>query len=933
LYQQQRLRGDSWGKLKPLSVSLHTVDDLDSPEDERLVRLLLSNRSNNQPADRFGSYFSYRYEKLNAKSSTVVTLAPEVIGALLPIVAATGRLGWSLSVDEGIDEISTVTWDDGPPWRFRLSAERDESQQLWRITGQLVRDASVVPLGEPVHCYSSGVVLWPQTLAKFDAPADARWVSLLRAANELVIPFAQRGDLLEELHQSGRPVEIVGDDSLQPVFESPQPTGRLVIHPPFKTSYSRSASDYLYASVSFDYGSQIVALNSRTQIWLADDQSTMMARNPESERRLLADLTTVGMIEKQPSRYGESPPGHLQFVARDINRVVEQLVDADWSVEAHGTEIRRSSHFSLSISSGIDWFDLEAAATFDDQQASLPEILTALKSGERFVKLGDGTRGLLPEEWLDRFMPIAELSGETAGQSLRFQPGQALLLDSMLAARNADCKIDVDRKFKQLRKKLRSFSGVKSATAPPGFRGELRDYQKQGLGWLRFLEKFGFGGCLADDMGLGKTVQVLALLAGRKQRLARDQHALPSLVVAPKSLVYNWKLEADRFSPRIKVVDYTGLDRNQRVTDFSEFDVVVTTYGTLRRDIELLSAQPWDYAILDEAQAIKNAQSQSAKAARVITARHRLALSGTPIENHLGELWSLFEFLNPGMLGRSQSLKRLSRGGVDDSDQIKSLQRGLAPFLLRRTKAQVLPQLPRKSEQHLYCDLPPAQRKQYNQVRDHYRAMLDKTIATNGLAKAKIHVLEALLRLRQMACHPGLVDKSQAKKSSAKLELLIEQLTEIVTEGHKALVFSQFTSLLDIVRKRLSAAGIVYEYLDGKTTDRQARVERFQNESDIQAFLISLKAGGSGLNLTAADYVFLLDPWWNPAVEAQAIDRVHRIGQERPVFAYRIIARDTVEEKIMELQSHKSELAEAIISSNSTLLKQLTADDLAMLLA
>jgi SNF2 family DNA or RNA helicase len=296
-------------------------------------------------------------------------------------------------------------------------------------------------------------------------------------------------------------------------------------------------------------------------------------------------------------------------------------------------------------------------------------------------------------------------------------------------------------------------------------------------------------------------------------------------------------------------------------------------------------------------------------------------------------LWSLFEFLNPGMLGSSTAFQSLSRATTGDAESLAMLRRGLAPFILRRTKEQVLKELPEKTEQTLFCELAGKQRTKYNELRDYYRAALSKQIEQTGLAKSKIHVLEALLRLRQAACHIGLLDKQRCDDSSAKLDALMEQLAEVIDEGHKALVFSQFTSLLAIVRRRLDAEKIVYEYLDGQTRDRQQRVARFQTDPACPLFLISLKAGGHGLNLTAADYVFILDPWWNPAVEAQAIDRTHRIGQTRRVFAYRLIARDTVEEKILELQKTKRDLAEAIVSADGNLMRNLTADDLQMLLS
>ena len=361
---------------------------------------------------------------------------------------------------------------------------------------------------------------------------------------------------------------------------------------------------------------------------------------------------------------------------------------------------------------------------------------------------------------------------------------------------------------------------------------------------------------------------------------------------------------------------------------------MLTTYGTLRQDVGELRKVEFDYVILDEAQAIKNADSQTAKAARLLRGRHRLALSGTPVENHLGELWSLLEFLNPGLLGASPFLRTHSDGAARPARRDpRLLARALRPFLLRRTKEQVAPELPAKIEQTLYCELPPKQRRLYDELRDHYRSALGARIGEQGLGRAKILVLEALLRLRQAACHPGLLDRDRAAEPCAKLDLLLPQLREVLAEGHKALVFSQFTSFLALLREQLDAEGISYLYLDGRTRDRQEKVEAFQSDPGCQLFLISLKAGGLGLNLTAADYVYLLDPWWNPAVEAQAIDRAHRIGQVRPVFASRLVARDTVEEKILELQKTKRDLADAVIQADRSLISGLSREDLEMLLS
>jgi SNF2 family DNA or RNA helicase len=480
---------------------------------------------------------------------------------------------------------------------------------------------------------------------------------------------------------------------------------------------------------------------------------------------------------------------------------------------------------------------------------------------------------------------------------------------------------------------LTTFAGVRAAGESETFKGRLRDYQREGLGWLQFLRQYSFGGCLADDMGLGKTVQVLALLdAATASR--------PSLIVVPRSLIFNWKQEAARFTPRLRVLDHTGGERMDKWTDFKNYDVILTTYGTLRRDAPFIKEVHFDTVILDEAQAIKNANTDSAKAVRLLKADYRLALTGTPVENRLSDLWSIFEFLNPGLLG-SASVFRSELGrksgteedGLSDEESMRLLSKALRPFLLRRTKEQVARELPAKTEQTIYCELQAEQRRLYDELRDHYRNALLGRIDSIGIEKSRMQVLEALLRLRQAACHPGLIDKERTDQASAKLESLIPQIAELIEEGHKALVFSQFTSLLDIVRKRLAKEKIAYEYLDGRTRDREARVRKFQEDENCRLFLISLKAGGLGLNLTAAEYVFLLDPWWNPAIEAQAIDRTHRIGQSRHVFAYRLIARDTVEEKILDLQRTKRRLADAIITADNAVLAGLTRENLELLLS
>jgi SNF2 family DNA or RNA helicase len=578
------------------------------------------------------------------------------------------------------------------------------------------------------------------------------------------------------------------------------------------------------------------------------------------------------------------------------------------------------------VRSGIDWFELHGAVDFGDGRlASLPRLLAALRQGGGTITLDDGTIGLLPEEWLQRFAGVAGM-GEAADDHIRFKVSQAALLDAVLASQPA---VQVDERFAHVREALRSFSGIPPLDAAPSFAGQLRDYQREALGWFAFLRQFGMGGCLADDMGLGKTVMVLAWL----DRLRADRSIrAPSLVVVPRSLVFNWQEEAARFAPALRVLDFSGSSRS--VDRLDGHDLVLTTYGTLRRDAIQLQDIEFEYVILDEAQAIKNAATAGAKAARLLRGKHRLALSGTPIENHLGELWSLIDFLNPGLLGGSRTFARHSAAAARrDVEAIDTLASGLRPFILRRTKAQVAPELPARTELTLRCELQGLQRELYDELREYYRTSLLGRIERDGLSRSRMHVLEALLRLRQAACHPGLVDQRRANTPSAKFDALLPLLAEVREEGHKTLVFSQFTTLLALLRARLDADGVSYEYLDGRTRDRKTPVHRFQNDPGSGLFLISLKAGGLGLNLTAAEYVFLLDPWWNPAVEAQAIDRAHRIGQARHVFAYRLIAGDTVEEKIAELQRSKRALADAILRADAGVLQNLQKEDIELLLS
>ena len=647
-------------------------------------------------------------------------------------------------------------------------------------------------------------------------------------------------------------------------------------------------------------------------------------RKPSQAARKRIDEFKLGSSTFDPSR----PPGWA-IPSQKLSKIVYALTKENWRIDFHGKQVVQPSDTTLDVTSGIDWFDLNATVSYGKHKYTYPQLLKAIEAGGPTFILPSGDIGVVPDEWIAEIGRLASL-GKKEGDGYRFKLNQAGLLDVLLADRP---EARFDETFTKARDRLKAFEGIRAAAQPEGFTGQLRDYQREGVGWMEFLREFGFGGCLADDMGVGKTAQVLALLETRRILRQQDGNSIaPSIAVVPRSLVFNWKQESARFTPALRILDHTTPDRN--LDEIPNCDLVIVTYGTLRRDIVKLRDIKFDYAILDEAQAIKNAASESAKSARLLDANHRLALSGTPVQNSLSDLWSLFHFLNPGMLGASGAFKVASgTAGSPDERTRGLLSRALRPLILRRTKEQVASELPPKMESILHCEMEGEQRKLYDELREHYRRSLLGAVDADGMAKAKIMILEALLRLRQAACHPGLIDKNRTDEPSAKLDTLLARLSEVMEEGHKALVFSQFTSFLDIVRKRLDSDGVRYEYLDGATTDRQARVQHFENDADCKLFLISLKAGGVGLNLVAADYVFLLDPWWNPAVEAQAIDRTHRIGQTRHVFAYRLIAKDTVEEKVLALQDSKRRLADAVINQDNSLLAQMGRKELEYLLS
>lgn len=609
----------------------------------------------------------------------------------------------------------------------------------------------------------------------------------------------------------------------------------------------------------------------------------------------------------------------------------------EWNVDLLGFEGLRNLRVNVHkpetqvhVSSGIDWFDASVELKFGDQAVSIIEVKKALAQKQNFVKLGDGSIGLLPEDWLKKYSLLLKM-GETRGNKVRLKKYHFSVLDELLA------EIDQDALHEELELKKQKLESILSndfttIKPPEHLAALLRPYQLAGFHWIMFLNEAGWGGILADDMGLGKTVQTLTFF----QHYKNLHKNVKFLVVCPTTLMYNWENEIKKFTPQLTHVIHHGPKRNINPVIYEEFDIIITTYGTMRSDIKAFKEIDFDYVVLDESQSIKNPQSQVAKASLLLNSKNRLALSGTPVQNNTFDLYAQMNFLNPGMLGSREFFMSEFATPIDKfrEDDVKhQLRRLTHPFMLRRTKEQVAKDLPEKTETILYCEMGPEQRKIYEAYRNIYRSQILGMIEERGMEKSQMHILQGLTKLRQICDSPAIMNEEERFHNySIKLDELTREITENVGD-HKVLVFSQFLGMLGLIRKKMEEEEIPYVYFDGSSSsrEREEAIQTFQNDHDCRVFLISLKAGGIGLNLTAADYVYIVDPWWNPAVEQQAIDRTHRIGQTKNIFAYRLICKDTLEEKMLQLQEHKRALAADLVSDDTAMMKRLTPDDIAFL--
>ncbi|HEY2406785.1 MAG TPA: SNF2-related protein [Polyangiaceae bacterium] len=617
----------------------------------------------------------------------------------------------------------------------------------------------------------------------------------------------------------------------------------------------------------------------------------------------------------------------IQFWSEGVGALPESW---DMYVPEHlvGTHVRSQPvMMNARVSSGVDWLNVKVSYESEGVGVDREELERCLREGRKFVRLSDNSFAPFDTEkvqaMIDREIEIMTAAGKTGKIPLSHAGRVQELLQQASSS-------SVAASTKQLFERLASIDEIKAAKKPKGLKATLRPYQEQGLAWLTFLHELKSGGVLADDMGLGKTVQTIALLLALKQE--KKTKPLRALIVAPTSVVTNWVREIERFGPTLTTALWHGSGRREQVGELEEANVIITSYALLRRDIDLLKKLDLDYAILDEAQNIKNPLSATAAAAKELNAERRLALTGTPIENRLSEIWSIFEFVSPGLLGTLPKFEEKYARPIDqgDSKQAARLRAVIHPFILRRTKNEVAKDLPPKIEVDKIIDLAPDQKAIYMQVLREVRAQVMGEVERQGVAKSQLHILAGLTKLRQAACDPRLLGlpREFSHDDSGKLSALRELVEEAESGGHKVLVFSQFVSMLKLVREALDEDKIRYEYLDGSTTDRPERIDRFQTDPTVPVFLISLKAGGSGLNLTAADTVIHFDPWWNPAVEDQASDRAHRIGQKKVVTVYRLVAAGTIEEKILQLKQKKKDLVATVLSEDSGGQKTLTREDL-----
>ena len=693
----------------------------------------------------------------------------------------------------------------------------------------------------------------------------------------------------------------------------------------------KEKGDYLLFQPVFNYRGYDVRTTDKEKIILPmADKLLVIQRNLEVEKEF------VQKIESLHSGFIRPVEGSvLALKGADVlrNNWFFLFVDAakEMNIPVFGFEALKNFRFNTAkpstkifISSNTDWFDAKIEIQFGEQKVTVEEVKKALTNKQQFVQLEDGTLGILPEEWIKKYSLLFRVGDGKSG-SIKLSKYHFSVIEELYLQRDEE---ELFFKLEEKYERLKENHSIKEIPAPAHLKDILRPYQESGFQWLNYLREVQWGGILADDMGLGKTIQALSFI----HHLKEEMGSLKALVVCPTTLMFNWQNEINKFTPTLTYYIHHGGNRSRDTLNNPAIDVIITTYGTLRSDIRQFVDVHFDYVILDESQAIKNPASKVTKAAGLLKAKNRLCLSGTPLQNNTFDIFAQMNFLNPGMLGSIEFFKQEFSIPIDkfgEKEQKDHLRKLLYPFILRRTKEQVAKDLPEKQEMVLFCEMGDEQRKIYEAYRNDYRDKILGVVENQGIQKSQLTILQGLMKLRQICDSPAIVkEEERFPNVSVKLEEIGREIAENIS-NHKALIFSQFLGMLALIKEKMKELGVDYEYFDGSSTvsERQKAINRFQNDENCRVFLISLKAGGVGLNLTAADYVYIVDPWWNPAVEQQAIDRTHRIGQTKNVFAYRMICTDTVEDKILKLQERKRNLAKDLITDDEGFVKSLTKED------
>lgn len=941
VYKNRKLKSGDYGRQKPKSMSINTLSNsVDAayitPEDVEILGFLR--------ASLFGAEYYYRHFRFanGDESSDGIEMKGEPAYLALVKSAACERLFIGPIQDYKALRLLEAQ-PLNPNWKITDAGQQTmQLHQSFNISGFIG--------SEPV------LALAQDTAQLFPVQGDYSLESLmyLLAAPDITIEQGQKleANSLKQLQQAGLPVpQKIKLKKLRRKTRA-QVCLSLLNDDPSLGHFARL--EFVYPQMSPVLSGTDGDYVSRCK----DGELTQLPRNTELEQD--AQLLLRGMGFMPAVEQIEDAPGAHQgsWLMADILQWHVFLTRGISDLESQGWQILKQDEFDLEFIQADDWytdisegpasqwFSLELGVEAAGGKINLlPVLLQAMQGydlSERLQWMRDSPELDFPAQLetgqyivlpVARVLPLLETFVELFDGPAALNDGR-LLLPAVQAGRldtisGDDWRWSGGEKLKRLALRLANFEGVQPVSVPGLFHGELRPYQQQGVNWLQFLRDYEFSGILADDMGLGKTVQTLAHLCVEK---AAGRLTKPCLIVAPTSLVGNWKNEAAQFAPALSVVRLQGAERKQYFDHLNDYDIVLSTYPLLNFDGDVLHAQAYSYLILDEAQNIKNPRSKAARWVRECDAQQRLCLTGTPMENHLGELWSLYDFLMPGLLGDEKEFARQYRKPIEnegDSERHLALNKRVAPFLLRRTKQAVATELPAKTEISCSVALSGKQADLYETIRLSMHKKITSEVQKKGLARSHIMILDALLKLRQACCHPALVNLAAAKKidQSAKLDMLMDMLPEMVEEGRKILVFSQFTSMLSVIEDQLNAHKISYSKLTGQTRKRDQAIAAFQ-QGDAAVFLISLKAGGLGLNLTAADTVIHYDPWWNPAVEDQATDRAYRIGQDKPVFVYKLTTENTVEEKILQMQQRKRVLAEGTYSNKSQQSVQISEQDL-----